>query len=139
MKKVILHVYDVTNTDSEKTNNTILQINRIFKDRIGIGGIFHSAIQVYGDEEWSFGYCENGSGVFNCPPTQNPMYTYRESIILGETDFTNYIVNQILRELIREWVGSSYDLLSRNCNHFCDVFSERLGVLKLPGDTKLLV
>ncbi|KAK8948030.1 hypothetical protein KSP40_PGU018583 [Platanthera guangdongensis] len=46
MKKVILHVYNVTNTDSEKTNNTILQINRIFKDRIGIGGIFHSAIQV---------------------------------------------------------------------------------------------
>ncbi|KAK8948029.1 hypothetical protein KSP40_PGU018582 [Platanthera guangdongensis] len=80
-----------------------------------------------------FGYCENGSGVFNCPPTQNPMYTYRESIILGETDFTNFIVNQILRELIREWVGSSYDLLSRNCNHFCDVFSERLGVLKLPA------
>jgi hypothetical protein len=45
--KVVLHVYDVTNSDSEKTNNTILQINRIFKDRIGIGGIFHSAIQVF--------------------------------------------------------------------------------------------
>lgn len=133
MKKVILHVYDVTNSDSEKTNNTILQINRIFKDRIGVGGIFHSAIQVYGDEEWSFGYCENGSGVFNCPPTRNPMYTYRESIILGETDLTSFIVNQILRQLSREWVGSSYDLLSRNCNHFCDDFSERLGGLKLPA------
>jgi hypothetical protein len=46
MKEVVLHVYDVTNSDSEKTNNTILQINRIFKDRIGLGGIFHSAIQV---------------------------------------------------------------------------------------------
>ena len=46
MKEVVLHVYDVTNSDSEKTNNTILQINRIFKDRIGLGGIFHSAVQV---------------------------------------------------------------------------------------------
>ncbi|RRT54848.1 hypothetical protein BHE74_00056635 [Ensete ventricosum] len=46
MKEVVLHVYDVTNSGSEKTNNTILQINRIFKDRIGLGGIFHSAIQV---------------------------------------------------------------------------------------------
>lgn len=46
MQEVVLHVYDVTNSDSEKTNNTILQINRIFKDRIGLGGIFHSAIQV---------------------------------------------------------------------------------------------
>lgn len=46
MKEVVLHVYDVTNSGSAKTNNTILQINRIFKDRIGLGGIFHSAVQV---------------------------------------------------------------------------------------------
>ncbi|KAJ4802861.1 PPPDE putative thiol peptidase family protein [Rhynchospora pubera] len=133
MKEVILHVYDVTNSDSEKTNNTILQINRIFKDRIGLGGIFHSAIQVYGEEEWSFGFCEAGSGVFSCPPGKNPMYTYREKIVLGETECSIMKVNQILRELSREWPGYSYDLLSKNCNHFCDVFCERLGVPKLPG------
>ncbi|KAL5230077.1 hypothetical protein ABZP36_028853 [Zizania latifolia] len=133
MKEVVLHVYDVTNSDSEKTNNTILQINRIFKDRIGLGGIFHSAVQVYGDDEWSFGFCENGSGVFNCPVGKNPMYTYRERIVLGETDCSIATVNRILRELSREWPGDSYDLLSRNCNHFCDVLCERLGVPKLPG------
>lgn len=43
---MVLHIYDVTNSGSEKTNNTIMQINRIFKDGIGFGGIFHSAIQV---------------------------------------------------------------------------------------------
>jgi hypothetical protein len=43
---VILHIYDVTNSGSDKTNNTILHINKIFKDGIGIGGIFHSAVQV---------------------------------------------------------------------------------------------
>ncbi|OAY72203.1 uncharacterized protein LOC109713659 [Ananas comosus] len=133
MKEVMLHVYDVTNSDSEKTNSTILQINRIFKDRIGLGGIFHSAVQVYGEEEWSFGYCEHGSGVFSCPPGKNPMYTYRECIVLGETDCSILKVNQILRELGREWPGNSYDLLSKNCNHFCDAFCERLGVPKLPG------
>ncbi|KAF8779553.1 hypothetical protein HU200_002506 [Digitaria exilis] len=72
MKEVVLHVYDVTNSDSEKTNNTILQINRIFKDRIGLGGIFHSAVQVYGEDEWSFGFCETGSGVFSCPVGRTP-------------------------------------------------------------------
>ncbi|KAL3616743.1 hypothetical protein CASFOL_039137 [Castilleja foliolosa] len=41
-------------------------------------------------------------------------------------------VNRILRELSREWPGHSYDLLSKNCNHFCDEFCERLGVPKLP-------
>ncbi|KAJ0968351.1 hypothetical protein J5N97_025268 [Dioscorea zingiberensis] len=146
--KVLLHVYDVTNSGSDKANNTILHINRIFKDGIGLGGIFHSAIQVYGEEEWSFGFCEHGSGVFNCPSRKNHLYTYRESITLGETNLSCAKVNQILRELRREWPGSSYELLSRNCNHFCDVLCERLGVPKLPawvnrfanaGDTALEV
>ncbi|EPS69052.1 hypothetical protein M569_05713, partial [Genlisea aurea] len=134
--EVVLHVYDVTNSGNEKTNNTIVQINKIFKDGIGLGGIFHSAVQVvYGDEEWSFGFCERGSGtgVFSCPSKKNPMYTYRESIKLGETPFSIFNVNQILRELSREWPGCSYDLLSKNCNHFCDEFSERLAVSKPPG------
>nr|XP_029123398.1 uncharacterized protein LOC105054964 [Elaeis guineensis] len=133
MEEVVVHIYDVTNSGSEKTNNTILQINRIFKDGIGLGGIFHSAVQIYGDEEWSFGFCEYGSGVFSCPPRRNPMYTYRESIVLGKTNCSVFMVNQILRELSRAWPGSSYDLLSRNCNHFCDAFCELLGVPKLPG------
>ncbi|XP_004513185.1 uncharacterized protein [Cicer arietinum] len=130
---VILHIYDVTNSGSEKTNNTILQINKIFKDGIGLGGIFHSAVQVFGEDEWSFGYCEQGTGVFSCPSGQNPMYTYREAIVLGKTNFSIFKVNQILRELSREWPGTAYDLLSKNCNHFCDEFCERLDVPKLPG------
>uniref|UniRef100_A0A453QC23 PPPDE domain-containing protein n=1 Tax=Aegilops tauschii subsp. strangulata TaxID=200361 RepID=A0A453QC23_AEGTS len=111
----------------------VLQINRIFKDGIGLGGIFHTAIQVYGNEEWSFGYCENGSGVFSCPPAKNPMYTFRESIVLGKTSCSPRTVNQIARELSREWPGASYELLSRNCNHFCNEFCDKLGVPKLPG------
>ncbi|XP_010537155.1 PREDICTED: deSI-like protein At4g17486 [Tarenaya hassleriana] len=133
MAEVVLHIYDVTNSGSEKTNNTIVQINRIFKDGIGLGGIFHSAIQVFGDEEWSFGFCEEGTGVFSCPSSENPMYAYREKIVIGRTECSIFLVNQILRELSREWPGHSYDLLSKNCNHFCNEFCDRLGVQKLPG------
>ncbi|CAL1371151.1 unnamed protein product [Linum trigynum] len=89
MADVILHIYDVTNSGSEKTNNTIMQINKIFKDGIGIDGFFHSVVQVYGEDEWSFGFCEHGTRVFSCPSGKNPMYTYRESIILGRTNFSN--------------------------------------------------
>jgi hypothetical protein len=84
------------------------------------------------DEEWSFGYCEFGTGVFCCAPTMNPMYTHRESIVLGHMLLSRRRVGQILSELSREWNGSSYDPLSRNCNHFCDALCERLGVQKLP-------
>jgi hypothetical protein len=45
-REVVLHVYDVTKTGSEKTDNTVRMINRFFKDGIGVGGIFHSAVQV---------------------------------------------------------------------------------------------
>lgn len=96
-------------------------------------GVFLFWLQVYGDDEWSFGFCEQGTGVFSCPITKNPMYTYREKIVLGQTNLSNSKVNQILRELSREWPGFSYDLLSRNCNHFCDELCERLDVPKLPG------
>lgn len=132
MSDVVLHIYDVTNSASVRTNNAIVQLNKIMKDAIGVGGIFHSAVQIYG-EEWSFGFCENGTGVFNCPPRQNPMYTYRESIVLGYTTLSATKVNQILKELSREWPGYAYDLLSKNCNHFCDSFCEKLEVQKLPA------
>nr|TKW19204.1 hypothetical protein SEVIR_4G005000v2 [Setaria viridis] len=61
------------------------------------------------------------------------MYTYRESIVLGKTNCCILKVNQILRELSWEWPGQSYELLSRNCNHFCNTFCEKLEVPKLPG------
>ncbi|KAH9603497.1 hypothetical protein KSS87_010013 [Heliosperma pusillum] len=96
-------------------------------------GMVYYDIVVYGDDEWSFGFCEQGTGVFSCPSTKNPMYTYREKIVLGQTNQSIFKVNQILRELSREWPGVSYDLLSRNCNHFCDELCEKLGVPKLPG------
>ncbi|KAF8097577.1 hypothetical protein N665_0285s0009 [Sinapis alba] len=128
MAEVVLHIYDVTNSGSE-----ILQIDRFYKDGIGPGGVFHSAIQVYGDDEWSYGYCEQGAGVFSCPSTKNPLYTYREKIVLGRTDCTIFMVDQILRELSREWSEHTYDLLSKNCSHFCDVLCDRLGVPQLPG------
>ncbi|URD82266.1 hypothetical protein MUK42_05483 [Musa troglodytarum] len=110
MQEVVAHVYDVTNSPSEKTNNTVSRINCICKDCVGLGGIFHSAIQ-----------------------GQNQFYTYRQSIVLGETHCSQSEVNKILRELIRAWTGDSYDPLSKNCNHFCDAFCEKLGVRKLPG------
>lgn len=41
-----LHVYDVTNSTNPSTNVNIQRINRITRDTLGIGGIFHGAIEV---------------------------------------------------------------------------------------------
>ncbi|TKY51335.1 DeSI protein [Spatholobus suberectus] len=131
MAEVTLHIYDVAN-GSERTNRNVVRINNILYG-IGLGGIFHSTVQVYGDDEWSFGICEEGTGVFSYPAGMNTMYNYRKSLVLGKTKFNAFQVNQIVRELSKEWPGNSYDLLSKNCNHFCEEFCARLGVPKLPG------
>uniref|UniRef100_A0A3Q7G5I7 Uncharacterized protein n=1 Tax=Solanum lycopersicum TaxID=4081 RepID=A0A3Q7G5I7_SOLLC len=62
------------------------------------------------DDEWSFGFYEQGTGVFSCPAGKNPMYSYRECIVLGNTNHFIFKVNQILRELSREWPGHSYEV-----------------------------
>jgi len=84
MSEAMLHIYDVTNNKYVQTINAIVQLNKIMKCEIDVGGIFHNVVDIYGEES-SFGFCENGTGVFNCPPKQNPMYTYRESILLGHS------------------------------------------------------
>lgn len=55
-------MYDITNTQYETANAAIQGLNRFTKDTLGAGGIFHGAVEVNGDE-WSFGYCERGTGV----------------------------------------------------------------------------
>lgn len=49
-----------------------------------LGGVFHGGIEVNG-KEWSYGYCEKGTGVYYCMPKDNPMYSYRETVTLGAT------------------------------------------------------
>mmetsp|Transcript_8634 Transcript_8634/g.14872 ORF Transcript_8634/g.14872 Transcript_8634/m.14872 type:complete len:237 (-) Transcript_8634:218-928(-) len=128
---VTLHVYDVTNSGSGAANNAIITLNRLFKDTWNIGGVFHCGVEV-NREEWSFGFCEQGTGVYNCPPRGNTMYTYRESIPVGVTTLSPYRLRQLISLMMLEWPGNSYDLLARNCNHFCCAFAEALGAGPIP-------
>lgn len=96
MCEVVLNVYDVTTSESERTNSTITTLNGITHS-LGLGGVFHGGIEVYG-EEWSFGYADEGSGVYVCPPRRNPLYTFRESVTLGITNKTPEEASGIHRE-----------------------------------------
>eukprot|EP00230_Micromonas_polaris_P003365 CAMPEP_0119211584 /NCGR_PEP_ID=MMETSP1327-20130426/3042_1 /TAXON_ID=38833 /ORGANISM="Micromonas pusilla, Strain RCC2306" /LENGTH=185 /DNA_ID=CAMNT_0007208721 /DNA_START=88 /DNA_END=642 /DNA_ORIENTATION=- len=127
MSLVTLHVYDITNTSYESANAAITNLNRFTKDALGAGGIFHGAVEVNG-YEWSFGYCDQGTGVYPCPPKGNTGYTYRESVALGVTSLAPARVQGMMHVLQTQWPGHQYELLSRNCNHFCQELCLRLGV-----------
>ena len=66
------------------------------------------------------------------------MYTFRETIEMGVTALSQQKVKELLKEMSQEWKGRSYDMLARNCNHFCDELCKRLGVGPTPGWSWLL-
>jgi PPPDE putative peptidase domain len=70
--------------------------------------------------------------VYRMLPKQNPMYKYRESIPLGPTPLCKEEVKEALLHLQQDWQGESYDLLTRNCCHFCDAFCKLLRVKPAP-------
>jgi deubiquitinase DESI2 len=87
---------------------------------------------VYG-YEWAFGFCENGTGVYRMKPMNNKMYTFRESLPLGHTALSETQFKSVLKQLQEEFQGATYDLLTRNCCHFCEALSERLCCDPIPG------
>ncbi|KAM3285555.1 deubiquitinase DESI2-like [Capsicum chacoense] len=135
MAEVVLYVYDMTKSGNghDAHNFSIVQMNKLLKEGINFGGIFHTAVQIYGNDEWAYGYRSKGTGVFNCPAGKNPSYTLREKIILGRTECSPSKVNKMLKELSDSWPGNKYNIVSRNSKHFSNELLERLGVPKLPS------
>lgn len=94
-------------------------------------GIFHAGVEI-GGVEYSFGYCEYGTGVYACEPRQAAGARFRTSIKMGRARCTARMVEARLTALAASWSGSSYSLLHRNCCHFCDTLCFALGVGRVP-------
>lgn len=86
-----------------------------------VGGVYHVGIEVAG-VEWSYGYCESGSGVFAVQPTKCTLGPFREQVVLGETKLRSDEIIRILHKLRMEWVGPDYNVMSRNCVFFSKAF-----------------
>ncbi|KAH8074702.1 Lys63-specific deubiquitinase [Aureococcus anophagefferens] len=124
---VTLHVYAVGHAKA------IQEINYVVENFLNEGGVFHGAIEVYG-QEFSFGGCrQNKSGIFACKPKSCPMHTYRESIYLGDCKKTIKEVQSILDSMKPEWMGPTYNLLRKNCCSFSNAFAQKLGVGEIPN------
>lgn len=126
MALVALSVYDIKHPENEHVTTAVASLNALTRDGLRLGGIFHGGVEVYG-EEWSFGYCERGTGVYRCAPRANPVYAYRESVPLGVTALSPARVAATVATMRAAWAGDSYDVLGRNCNHFCEALCEALG------------
>jgi hypothetical protein len=88
--------------------------------RIGIG-VYHSGVEVLG-KEYAFGASPfDRTGVFSMVPKTGLNGTiFRDSIKIGTIMRSPAEIQQIIDNISKEFTGHSYNLLTRNCNHFTD-------------------
>jgi len=125
-------------------NTGIQHINGLLQ-HVG-SGIFHAGVAVHG-REWSFSRkrefkprdklcdpCDPDTGISCGPPGRHPAHVYQKSVTLGEVDLTACEVHEIIKQVASEWKGRDYDLLTKNCCHFCSAFCQVLGVGPVPSE-----
>mmetsp|Transcript_12158 Transcript_12158/g.22953 ORF Transcript_12158/g.22953 Transcript_12158/m.22953 type:complete len:401 (-) Transcript_12158:118-1320(-) len=128
---VFLNVYDVSQEEG------IQKLNRVLAHKsspVKLGGVFHAGVEVDG-LEWCFGFSasETHPGVACVEPRTHPQHHFRQTVDMGCTHCTKEEVADIVSHLLEEYPGCDYDLLRRNCCHFCDDFTRRLGLGGIPG------
>ncbi|CAE7272148.1 unnamed protein product [Symbiodinium necroappetens] len=118
---VTLNIYDVSG------HPILKNANKLFR-AVGAGA-YHAAVEING-EEWSYGGCDEGTGVFTCSPRQCEAHSFRESIPMGHTVLTKEEIDAALESLSDSWRGPDYDILRHNCCHYSN---DMLRVLGLPS------
>ncbi|KAG2723230.1 hypothetical protein I3760_02G160700 [Carya illinoinensis] len=60
-------------------------------------------------------------------------FTYRKTILIGKTSMEQAEVRAVMEELAGEYRGNAYNLISKNCNHFCNDACVRLTGNPIPS------
>ncbi|XP_021761084.1 deSI-like protein At4g17486 [Chenopodium quinoa] len=83
-------------------------------------GVYHSGVQVHG-VEYAFGAHEYPStGIFEGEPKKCEGFIFRKSILIGWTELGAEEVRKVMEEFSKEYKGNAYNLITKNCNHFCN-------------------
>ena len=100
-----------------------LTILNYFLQLLGFG-FFHTTLEI-NDIEFSFKLCSgDDSGIFyNKFKDGIDKKWLKEKIYLGKTSYDINSVNEIFKLYIPFWLGKSYDLFKKNCNHFTKFFA----------------
>ncbi|KAJ6802710.1 uncharacterized protein M6B38_191170 [Iris pallida] len=72
------------------------------------------------------------TGIFESEPRRCPGFAFRRSVLVGRTDLGPREVRSLMEELAEDYTGDTYNLITKNCNHFCDHASLRLTGCRIP-------
>lgn len=84
--------------------------------------------------EYAFGAHEySTTGIFEGEPRKCDGFTFRKTILIGKTDMGADEVRRVMEELAGEYKGNAYNLITKNCNHFCNDACVRLTGNSIPS------
>ncbi|KAG6468377.1 hypothetical protein ZIOFF_073053 [Zingiber officinale] len=96
------------------------------------GVLFCSVLAVHG-VEYAYGAHEHPmTGIFEGEPRQCPGFAFRKSILIGRTELGSRDVRALMEGMAADYSGDTYNLISKNCNHFCDDACLRLTGTHIP-------
>ncbi|KAF6143680.1 hypothetical protein GIB67_021690 [Kingdonia uniflora] len=96
-------------------------------------GVYHSGVEVDG-VEYAFGaHAFHTTGIFEGMPKQCAAFTFRKSILIGRTDMGSKEVRSFMKNLAVGYAGDTYNLITKNCNHFCNDVCIRLTGKRIPS------
>ncbi|QPC77252.1 hypothetical protein HYE68_008004 [Fusarium pseudograminearum] len=122
--EITIHVYD------------LLPPGRLSSVLWTVGAsLLHSGVVINGKEYAYGGHDKRGlTGVYwTKPKTEPPGGTFRCEILHGFTLATEQEIEATLRAASDEFLGTSYNLLTKNCNHFTSYLCKRLTGQSGPG------
>ncbi|XP_044463947.1 deSI-like protein At4g17486 isoform X2 [Mangifera indica] len=90
-------------------------------------GIVHGKEYAFGAHDFPV------SGVFEVEPRSCPGFVYRSSIPLGRVNMPRSEFRTFVESAASEYHGDTYNLISKNCNHFTDDIAWRLTGKHIPG------
>ncbi|KAF1826438.1 DUF862-domain-containing protein [Dissoconium aciculare CBS 342.82] len=91
-------------------------------------GLLHSGV-VVGDREYAFGghHRPGVTGVYwTSPHLEPPGGTFRAAVLRGHTSRTEKETESIIKDVSDRFLGTSYNLLTFNCNHFTSALCKAL-------------
>ncbi|EON61435.1 hypothetical protein W97_00650 [Coniosporium apollinis CBS 100218] len=92
------------------------------------GSLLHSGIVIQ-DKEYAFGGHDRAgvTGVYwTRPQVEPPGGTFRVELLQGFSFRTETELEEIIQEASQRFQGTSYNLLTNNCNHFTSYLCEKL-------------
>lgn len=73
------------------------------------------------------------TGIFEGEPRICEGFRFRKSILIGWTEMSDGEVRVVMENLGEKYRGNAYNLITKNCNHFCNEACIKLSGNSIPN------